>query len=191
MTERRVSGNEPGPGVADSSRHELSDESQPHRLDLVFGILQNERRRRVLRYLQEHESTTQGELAEHVAAIENDVPRKSLTSTQRKRVYVSLYQSHLPKLRDAGAVEYDADRGTVERVPETDEFLQYLDSADGEPENPSVTQSQHTLAGAALLAGALLANLLTGTGAGVDLVSAISILLVGFACGLVVRGYRA
>jgi hypothetical protein len=169
------------------SDDDLPDEPDPPQLDTVFGILQNERRRRVLRYVQANEQTTQGELAEHIAAIENDVSRQSLTSTQRKRVYVSLYQSHLPKLDDAGAVAYDADRGTVERTPGTDEFLRYLDNVDEPVQNRTSSQARHTLAGAAILSGALAVNFLFSPG----IVSAIALLLVGFGCGLVVRGYIA
>jgi hypothetical protein len=66
------------------------------------------------------------ELAEQIAAWENDVEVGELTSQQRKRVYVSLYQTHLPKLAEAGIVNYDVDEGTVELAElatEIDAFL--------------------------------------------------------------------
>jgi len=104
-----------------------SAESQAERLDRVFTILQNRRRRLVLEYLRTHESTTQSDLARYVAAVENDIDEAAVTSTQRKRVYVSLYQAHLPKLDGFGAVSFDRDRGTVERTPRTEDLLTYLD----------------------------------------------------------------
>lgn len=87
-------------------------------LDVVYDILRNERRRIVISLLQRSESElTIGELAEHIAAIENDKSISSLRSKERKRVYISLYQSHLPKMDQADVITYDSDRGVVEPGP--------------------------------------------------------------------------
>lgn len=95
--------------------------------DVVFGLLSTERRRRLLRYLDEEGSqTTLGEVAEHVAAAENDVDVAHLSSDQRKRVYVGLYQCHLPKLDDAGVIEYDRERGTIELLGRADQLFPHL-----------------------------------------------------------------
>lgn len=97
------------------STHEASTE-RPRGLpqDVVFGLLSAERRRRLLVFLDEIDGeTTLNEAAEVIAAEENDVAVSELTSDQRKRVYVGLYQSHLPKLADAAVIEYDRDRGTI------------------------------------------------------------------------------
>ncbi|MFB6080919.1 MAG: hypothetical protein ABEJ81_07975 [Haloferacaceae archaeon] len=174
--------------MARSSDTDASDEPDVDRLDVVFGILQNERRRRVLRYLQDHEATTQGNLAEYVASIENDVPPGSLTSTQRKRVYVSLYQSHLPKLDDVDAIDYDSNRGTVERTPATDRFLSYLDRAEKPPRNPAVSQVRYLLGAAAVLAAALVVTLLVGPSLGPGVASAFAVVSIVLACGLLGRG---
>lgn len=101
-------------------------------LDTAFGVLQNERRRRVLRHLWNREDggASLGDLAEHVAAIENGTTPEALTAKQRKRVYVGLYQSHLPKLDEAGVVEFDQKRGEVELTERSDQLKRYLD-ADG------------------------------------------------------------
>jgi len=84
-------------------------------LDETFDLLRNQRRRDVLIYLAEtaDNTATVGELAEHVAAKENDIDKDQLSSTQRKRVYIGLYQCHLPKMDDLDVIEYDQDRGTV------------------------------------------------------------------------------
>ena len=45
--------------------------------------------------------------------MENGTTPGSLSYDQRKRVYVSLRQTHLPKLSSAGAIDYDSDRSIV------------------------------------------------------------------------------
>ena len=95
--------------------------------DVVFEILSNQRRRMVLYYLRQHEGTaTVNELAKHIAAMENDVTVGDLTSQQQKRVYVSLYQTHLPKLEATSMIDYDDEEGEVsltERANEMDSYL--------------------------------------------------------------------
>lgn len=99
-------------------------------LDTVFELLRNDRRRRVLEYLDENEGeATLSELAERIAAIENDTTEEALSSQQRKRVYVGLYQCHLPKMDGAGVIEFDENRGDVERLPAADQLHPYLEAA--------------------------------------------------------------
>jgi len=138
-----------------SSVRTSAAEEQAAQLDQTFTLLQNRRRRLVLEYLRERESTTQSALARHVAAVENGIPEDAVTSTQRKRVYVSLYQAHLPKLDDFGAISFDRDRGTVERTPRVDELLQYLDRFEGRPTEGTTAAAVTAHHGTALLAAAL------------------------------------
>ena len=80
----------------------------------VFDAVKNLRRRYALYYLKQRRCPVElGELAEQVAAWENDTTVERITSEQRKSVYSALYQTHLPKLEDAGIVEYDRGRGLV------------------------------------------------------------------------------
>jgi hypothetical protein len=67
------------------------------------------------------------DLAEQIAAWENDISPVEVTYKQRKRVYTSLYQSHLPRLHRYGFIEYDADRGTIELTPQAEELDIYLE----------------------------------------------------------------
>lgn len=91
----------------------------------VFDLLRNSRRRVALRYLLDRgEEVTRSELAEHIAAVENGVSRTELNSTQRKRVYVSLYQNHLPKMEEYGVISYDGRAGTA-RITERAKLLAY------------------------------------------------------------------
>lgn len=98
-------------------------------LDLIFEILKNERRREVIRYLREHEQqVTLSDLAEHIAALENDTDIASITSSQRKRVYVGLYQCHLPKMADMGIVQFNQNRGIVSLGENASQLYEYLDN---------------------------------------------------------------
>lgn len=96
--------------------------------DDVFHILQTKRRRDVLRFLRDaSEPVRMRDLAEQVAAWEQNTTVERLSSSERQRVYISLYQSHLPKLDEGGIVEYDKDRGIVERTALAAQFDPFLD----------------------------------------------------------------
>jgi len=113
------------PETTESSREEHLS------LDRIFEILKNQRRRKVLRHLKEREERVElGDLAEHVAALENDTTPEALTASERKRVYVGLYQCHLPTMDDAGIVEFNQDRGHVELGPAAPALEPYLDTAE-------------------------------------------------------------
>ncbi|WP_135828085.1 DUF7344 domain-containing protein [Halorussus halobius] len=106
---------------AESERAELSR-------DLVFDVLKNRRRRYALHYLRRADGTVQlSELAEQVAAWENDITVDAISAAERKRVYTALYQSHLPKLDDAGIVDYNQNRGIVELSEASEQLDPYLD----------------------------------------------------------------
>ena len=93
-------------------------------LDRVYEILKNERRRRVLGHLDRAEGPVElGTLAEEIAAQENDTTVAGIDSSQRKRVYVALYQCHLPKMADMGVVEYDRRGGRVKLTAAAESIL--------------------------------------------------------------------
>lgn len=102
--------------------------------DIAFTILKNQRRRFALHYLKEQSRPVKlSELAEQVAAWEEDTTVDSLPSKKRKSVYTSLYQSHLPKLADAGVIDYNRDRGVValtESAPQLEDYLNVTASSD-------------------------------------------------------------
>ncbi|MFD1563214.1 hypothetical protein ACFR99_06610 [Haloarchaeobius amylolyticus] len=92
----------------------------------IFDLLSNNRRRYAIHYCKrEDEPVTLGDLAEHVAAWELDKEVDQITSAERKRVYTSLQQSHLPTLERANIIEFD-DR-TIELTEEAAELEVYLD----------------------------------------------------------------
>ncbi|QIO22779.1 ArsR family transcriptional regulator [Haloarcula sp. JP-L23] len=99
---------------------------------VIFDVLRNDRRRAALRVLQPDTEVTVSLLAEQVAAWENDTTPDALRERQRKRVYVSLHQSHLPKMDDLGIVEFDREAATVSLGSAGDDVLRYVDGeADG------------------------------------------------------------
>jgi DNA-binding transcriptional ArsR family regulator len=171
---------EPPEDVSEDSSPETAGESEPETpsLDLVFGILKNGRRRRVLKYLRETEGeVTLSDLAEHIAAIENDTTPKQLTSSERKRVYVGLYQCHLPKMDDAGVIDYNQARGLIRPTAQAEHFERYLDQST-EDDDPDWYQYY----GAVSLMGAIPLALSVGTAVSATLVST---LWLGVIVGLV------
>jgi len=97
-------------------------------LDQVFEVLKNERRRMVLQYLHSHDDPLSiGELAEHVAARENDTTVTQISSRERKCAYVGLYQCHLPKMDDMNVIDFDQNRGKIQAGRNVDQVLEYLD----------------------------------------------------------------
>jgi len=98
--------------------------------DTVFTLLSNGRRRQVVRAFQELEPpVTLGELAEHVAAVENDKPVTAVTGEERRRVYTALQQRHLDQLADAGIIEYDRDSiRPTEKIEELELQLEVVES---------------------------------------------------------------
>ena len=96
--------------------------------DEVFEVLGNGRRRNVIRALRQADDAVElGELAERIAAQENDISVEEVSYQQRKRVYTALQQSHLPKMDEAGALDYDSDRGVIEAADELSQFDLYLE----------------------------------------------------------------
>jgi DNA-binding transcriptional ArsR family regulator len=78
----------------------------------IHDVLSNERRRMVLSILRdENGHTTARELSERIAELETGQtpPPRNI----RQSAYVSLHQTHLPKLDNLGIVDYDESTKTV------------------------------------------------------------------------------
>lgn len=117
------------PGGDDETEYSKDDPPQTISKDAAFHLLQNSRRRAVLRYLiaRGEDDVSMRGVAERVAAWENDTTVSGLTSIERQRVYIALYQSHLPKLDDHGVIDYDRNRGTLSTTSLITVFEPYLD----------------------------------------------------------------
>lgn len=115
-------------GRSDSTSIQSPEERDRLPKDVIFELLSVERRRLLLEYMAENgRETTLRDLAEHIAAIENGIDARIVSSKQRKRVYVGLYQCHLPKLNDANVIDFDSSRGTVTLRAEAEALYFYLE----------------------------------------------------------------
>ena len=92
----------------------------------IHDVLRNARRRELISFLSQHDGyATIQDLSEHIAALESgtDPPPRNV----RQSVYVSLHQTHLPKLEALGVVDYDTDAKDVrlrDRATEIEEYMQ-------------------------------------------------------------------
>jgi hypothetical protein len=106
-----------------ATRGESLDEAAIH------DILSNDRRRLAINCLQEADDgrLSVRDLSEQVATLETDEdppPRN-----KRQSAYVSLHQTHLPKLDKLGVVDYDADSKVVtltERIQEVEVYMEVV-----------------------------------------------------------------
>ena len=101
--------------------------------DELFDVLANQRRRFAVHLLKREaeDSVAIGDMAEQIAAWENGIDTTEITGSERKRVYTALQQSHLPKMDDAGVVDFDKDRGTIEPTPALTDVDLYMDVVEG------------------------------------------------------------
>ncbi|MFW6000274.1 MAG: DUF7344 domain-containing protein, partial [Halorubrum sp.] len=101
--------------------------------DDLFDVLANQRRRFAVHLLKREsdDAVKIGEMAEQIAAWENGIDPAEISSSERKRVYTALQQSHLPKMDDAGVVEFNKARGVVEPTPALTDVDVYLDVVEG------------------------------------------------------------
>ena len=96
----------------------------------IFEMLSNKRRRYVLHYLKQRDTADRvpvRAVVDHVTSWETGVPIEQLSSNDRKSVYTSLKQTHLPRLADLGVIVYEEDRGFVTLTDEADELQLYLE----------------------------------------------------------------
>jgi len=118
----------------DSSEREssgVSDESFPS--DLTFELLSNGRRRQLLRCLLKYPNPVSlPDLADEVAVWEHGTSIDKISAEDVKRVYMSLYHLHVPKLVDAAVVRYDQERDEVWEARNIGHVAAYLDSDDVE-----------------------------------------------------------
>lgn len=101
--------------------------------DTVFDILSSPRRRYVLYYLRKEGGPVElTDLAAELAEWEYDVSSEDLTKQQRKRIYVSLYQTHVPRLASAGLIEYDSDSGLISLTDDVYQIDSYLPDSESD-----------------------------------------------------------
>lgn len=123
--------------------------------DDIFDLLSNPRRRFVINYLlREDRPVGIQELSRELATWEFEVEPEELTDQQEKRIYVALYQTHVPKLEEAGVVDYDADASLIELTDAATQLQPYVDDAPARDRPWPWYYLAVTAVGAVLFAGA-------------------------------------
>ncbi|MFC4358994.1 hypothetical protein ACFO0N_13680 [Halobium salinum] len=115
-----------------------TDPPDPITRDEAFDLLANGRRRRVVELLCEADGEVAlSTVAERLAAAETDSQEDA--DGRYKSVYVSLQQTHLPKLENAGILDYDEDGRSVTAGPALSELRSYVE--DDEPTTESTRRT--------------------------------------------------
>lgn len=120
--------------MAQQQHNDDADDSgdEPLSKGEIFEVLRNQRRRYVLHFLKQDERPVElGDLAQQIAAWEYETTLEGVTPEQRKRVYTTLQQTHLPKMDEAGILSFDTDRGVIESTERTREISVYLEIVPG------------------------------------------------------------
>lgn len=93
----------------------MSDiEPSPEQISTIFELFAHHRRRYALRELQQHANPMAlADLADEIAIRENETPITEIPAEEVKRIYMSLYHTHIPKLAEADIVHYDQKQDTV------------------------------------------------------------------------------
>ncbi|MFC6725756.1 hypothetical protein ACFQE1_15555, partial [Halobium palmae] len=97
----------------------------------VFDTLSSQRRRFTIHALEREGPMEIGELARTVAAWEYQKDAEAVSSAERRRVYNSLQQVHLPKMDEKGLLDYDADSGVVSPTDSLSQLRLYLEVVPG------------------------------------------------------------
>ena len=107
----------------DAETNEQNRNEERYAIDEAISVLAVERRRTVVEYLDEHSPVEFRTLAEVVAESEFG---PSYDSQERKRVYVALYQSHIPKMKDYDVITSEDKSGHIRKGPEFETTVRYL-----------------------------------------------------------------
>ncbi|MFC4436772.1 MULTISPECIES: DUF7344 domain-containing protein [Natrialbaceae] len=99
-------------------------EESSEAVDEAFELLADERRRLLLQVMRTYsEELTLPDAAEEVAVRENGCKVTELSAERVANVYISLYHDHMPRLVDAGLLDYDQERDLVIPVEVRDQSL--------------------------------------------------------------------
>lgn len=95
--------------------------------DMIFDQLSHPRRRCALACLLEKRGRISlADLAEEVAIREQEVPITEISAEEVREVETTLYHWHIPKLAEAGVVEYDLERALVQLAEGTEQIERFV-----------------------------------------------------------------
>ncbi|GAA0522561.1 hypothetical protein SAMN04488066_105113 [Halorubrum aquaticum] len=125
--------------------------------DQVFEVLSSSRRRQILYHLHRRGGRADlRSLARDTAADETDEP---VDSDVVKRFYISLYQTHVPKLEQVGLVVYDGDDKTVTLTDRVEDVARVLNEDVRTDRSWAVYYGVLAVVGVAIGVGQLLSSL--------------------------------
>lgn len=102
------------------------ENQEPLSQNEIFQILSSHRRQRVIEICERATAPVSlSDLAQEIAAIEEEKEITELTGTERKRIYTSLQQTHLPRMARAEVINYDG--RTIELTKEGSAITEYTD----------------------------------------------------------------
>lgn len=90
-------------------------------------LLRNERREVIVELLRDRNEMRKCDVVDRVAEHEFARPISEIGQPERKRIYVSLRQCHLPKLRDAGVIEGGPDDDVIRPGPDIAGLYPHID----------------------------------------------------------------
>ncbi|MFD1600091.1 DUF7344 domain-containing protein [Halobellus rarus] len=129
--------------------------------DEVFEVLSSSRRRRILYHLHRRGGVADlRTLARDTAVDETGEP---VEDDVVKRFYISLYQTHVPKLEEVGIVEYDSDDKSVSLTDRVEEIARVLNHDVGPDRQWAYYYGGLALLGALLAIGQIAGALPPGT----------------------------
>lgn len=84
---------------------------EPNSVDCLLAVLADEQRRRVLRYFQAADDpvASRADLVDHLVE-----PESAPDAGVRERIRIQLHHCQLPRLADAGLLEYDSRTGHIQ-----------------------------------------------------------------------------
>ena len=101
-------------------------------IEAALDLLRHPRRRAVVSILDETDSITRQELVDRLAAADAEIrDLENETAGDARAIEIALQHNHLPRLADAGVVEYDDD--TVTATPRLETVVEYATVVEEDP----------------------------------------------------------
>ncbi|WP_143117672.1 DUF7344 domain-containing protein [Halomicrobium zhouii] len=97
---------------------------------MLYECLSHSRRRSILRCLRDTEKPLAlADLAADVAHLEMEAPKSEVDPEEVKKIHLTLYHNHVPKLEEFGLVQYDPRNETV-NLSESFDAVGFTDSSE-------------------------------------------------------------